>query len=291
MNPDEFLSIFRVKPNRRVRFRDYDPAWTGGQESKQESADVIQKNLESLTAAQELLWASGQYALLIVLQAMDTAGKDGIISHVMSGVNPQGCQVTAFKQPSSEELDHDFLWRYSAKLPGRGRIGIFNRSHYEEVLVVRVHPELLEKRNVLNPGPGKDLWRRRYGDINCFEEHLARNGTVIVKCFLNISKQEQKKRLEKRLDDPDKHWKFSPADLAERAHWNEYMQAYEDALSETSTPHAPWYIIPADHKWVSRWIVSEILVKTIRDLKLKGPQLTKEQEAALAKAKRQLKRG
>ena len=219
---------------------------------------------------------------------MDTAGKDGLIKHVMSGVNPQSCQVSAFKQPSGEELDHNFLWRYSNKLPGRGRIGIFNRSHYEDVLVVRVHPELLEKRGLPYFKPGKELWKQRYQDINCFEEHLTRNGTVIVKLFLHISKDEQKKRLEERLENPDKHWKFSPADLAERAHWDEYMEAYENALSETSTDHAPWFIIPADHKWVSRWIVSEILVKTLRDLKLKPRQLTKEQRVALAKAKREL---
>jgi PPK2 family polyphosphate:nucleotide phosphotransferase len=289
MNPDDLLALFRVNPDTRVRLRDYSPAWTGGHESKQKLAGVIQENLKSLTAAQELLWANAQYALLIVLQAMDTAGKDGLIRHVMSGVNPQGCQVSAFKQPSSEELDHDFLWRYSARLPGRGLIGIFNRSHYEEVLVVRVHPELLEKRKIPALASGKELWKQRYQEINSFEEHLVRNGTVILKFFLNVSKEEQKRRLQARLDIPEKHWKFSPADLAERAYWDQYMTAYEDVLNATSTRHAPWYIIPADHKWVSRWIASEILVRTIGELKLKPPMLTREQETALAEAKRALK--
>ena len=288
MNADDFSGLFRVKSNGRFHLRDHDPAWTGGHKSKQELTEVIQRNLVRLTDAQELLWANEQYALLIVLQAMDTAGKDGLIKHVMSGVNPQGCQVSAFKQPSAEERDHDFLWRYSARLPGRGRIGIFNRSHYEEVLVVRVHPELLESQKLPHIAHGNRLWKQRYRDINSFEEHLARNGTVILKFFLNISKQEQKSRLQARLENSEKHWKFSPADLAERAHWNQYMEAYQDALNATSTRHAPWYIIPADHKWISRWIVSEILVKTIHSLKLKPPQLSKDQRAALAQAKRSL---
>jgi PPK2 family polyphosphate:nucleotide phosphotransferase len=266
MNPVDFLSLFRVKPDHRVRLSGFDPSWRGKHKSKQDLEDVIQKNLERLEDAQSLLWASGQYALLIVLQAMDTAGKDGLIKHVISGVNPQGCQVSAFKQPTSEELEHDFLWRYSTKLPGRGRIGIFNRSYYEEVLVVRVHPELLEKQHRPYLKPSAELWKQRYQDINHFESRLARNGTAIVKLFLNISKDEQKKRLQERLDNPDKHWKFSAADLTE----------------------APWYVIPADHKWVSRWIASEILVKTIQDLKLKPPELSKEQKAALAKARREL---
>ena len=288
MNPVDFLSLFRVKPDHRVRLSGFDPSWRGKHKSKQDLEDVIQKNLERLEDAQSLLWASGQYALLIVLQAMDTAGKDGLIKHVISGVNPQGCQVSAFKQPTSEELEHDFLWRYSTKLPGRGRIGIFNRSYYEEVLVVRVHPELLEKQHRPYLKPSAELWKQRYQDINHFESRLARNGTAIVKLFLNISKGEQRKRLQERLDNPDKHWKFSAADLTERAHWDEYMEAYADALSATSTEEAPWYVIPADHKWVSRWIASEILVKTIQDLKLKPPELSKEQKAALAKARREL---
>ena len=288
MNPVDFLSLFRVKPDHRVRLGSFDPSWRGKHKSKQDLGEVIQKNLERLEEAQSLLWANEQYALLIILQAMDTAGKDGLIKHVISGVNPQGCQVSAFKQPTTEELEHDFLWRYSIKLPGRGRIGIFNRSYYEEVLVVRVHPELLENQHRPYLKPSAELWKQRYQDINHFESRLARNGTAIVKLFLNISRDEQKKRLRERLDNPDKHWKFSAADLAERAYWDDYMKAYEDALSATSTEEAPWYVIPADHKWVSRWIVSEVLVKTIQDLKLKAPELSKEQKAALAEARRAL---
>jgi PPK2 family polyphosphate:nucleotide phosphotransferase len=234
--------------------------------------------------AQELLWAAGKYSILIVLQAMDAAGKDGLIKHVMSGVNPQGCDVSAFKQPSAEELAHPFLWRYSNRVPSRGRIGIFNRSYYEEVLVVRVHPEWLEKQHLPDSKPGHKLWEQRFEDINNFERHLTRNGVVVLKFFLNLSKKEQKSRLLARLENPDKHWKFSAADLAERPYWDEYMKAYQDALSATSTHHAPWYVIPADHKWVTRWIASEILVRTIQSLDLKWPQTTPEQETEIKKA-------
>jgi PPK2 family polyphosphate:nucleotide phosphotransferase len=279
---------FRVKPDTRIRLHDYDPGWTGKHESKEDAEELIAHNLQRLTDVQDLLWASERYAVLIVLQAMDTAGKDGLIKHVMSGVNPQSCQVFSFKQPSAEELEHDFLWRYTKCLPARGRIGIFNRSYYEEVLVVRVHPEWLEKQRLPHPEPGRALWQDRYQDINHFEKHLVRNGTVILKFFLHLSKKEQKERLLARLDNPKKHWKFSEADLAERAHWQEYVQAYEDALSATSTGPAPWYIIPADHKWVSRWLVSEILATTIEELDLKMPPPAKEQQAALEKARRML---
>jgi PPK2 family polyphosphate:nucleotide phosphotransferase len=223
-----------------------------------------------------------------VLQAMDAAGKDGVIKHVMSGVNPQGCQVFGFKRPSDEDLEHNFLWRSGRCLPPRGRIGVFNRSYYEEVLVVRVHPEWLERQKLATSKRGTALWQDRYEDINQFEKHLTRNGTVILKFFLHVSKKEQKRRLLERLDDHDKQWKFSVADLAERAHWREYGEAYEDALSATSTKHAPWYVIPADHKWVARSLVSEILTKTIHRLGLKIPQPTKEHQAALAKARRLL---
>lgn len=281
--------LFRVKPNRRVRLRDYDPAWTGDGTGKNEAAEQMARNLKRLEEAQELLWATNRYAVLVVLQAMDAAGKDGLIKHVMSGVNPQGCEVVSFKQPSSEELDHDFLWRCSRNLPERGKIGIFNRSYYEEVLVVRVHPELVEQEHLATTKHGAALWKERYDDINHFEKHLTRNGTVVLKFFLNVSKQEQKKRILARLDDPNKNWKFSEADLAERVHWPEYMEAYEDAINATSTEHAPWYIIPADHKWVARLMVSQILTDTIRGLPLKLPQPTKQQRAALAKAKKLLR--
>jgi PPK2 family polyphosphate:nucleotide phosphotransferase len=284
MSNDRFL----VKPGAKLRLKDHDPAWSGGKLAKQDADKLMQKNLKCLTEVQELLYASNKYALLIVLQAMDAAGKDGVIKHVMSGVNPQGCQVFAFKQPSNEELQHNYLWRYSKCLPERGKIGIFNRSYYEEVLVVRVHPELLERQKLARHKRGGELWRERYEDINHLEQHLTRNNTVILKFFLNISKEEQKRRFLKRLDTTDKHWKFSPADLAERAHWKEYMEAFEDALNATSTEHAPWYVIPADHKWVARSVISDILADTIQSLDLKIPELTKEQKAALADAKKVL---
>jgi len=283
----DFPSMFRLKPGRRVRLRDQDSSWSGGHRDKEEVAQLMERNLKRLTEAQELLWASESYALLIVLQAMDTAGKDGLIRHVMSGVNPQGCYVVPFKQPSSEEMAHDFLWRYAEKMPAKGRIGIFNRSHYEEVLVVRVHPELLEHEHVTQKD-GPKLWKQRFDDINEFERHLARNRTVILKFFLHISKREQKKRLLERLDNPDKHWKFSPSDIAEREYWSDYVEAYEEALKATSTEHAPWYILPADHKWVTHWVASEIIAKTIRKLDLKIPPLAPEQEKALARARRVL---
>ena len=292
--PDKKLAQrFLVKPHTKVRLRDWDTAWAAteplrnlkGDELKQEAREVIHKNLERLSDAQELLFASDRYALLIVLQGMDASGKDGLVKHVMSGLNPQGCQVKSFKRPSDEELEHDFLWRYAQALPPRGRIGIFNRSHYEDVLVVRVHPEWLDKQK-LPAKRGRSLWQHRYDDINQFEKHLARNGTVILKFFLHLSKKEQRRRLLERLDDPAKHWKFSAADLAERACWPAYVEAYEDALSATSTKHAPWFIIPADHKWVARSLVSEILTQAIERLDLKFPELTKEQRIALAKAKK-----
>ncbi len=288
MGQFDFSSMFQIPPGRRVRLRDHDPAWTGGHGEKSQIDDLLQKNLERLTAAQELLWASEKHAVLIILQAMDTAGKDGLIKHVMSGVNPQSCYVVPFKQPSSEELSHDFLWRYSQKVPALGRIGIFNRSHYEEVLVVRVHPEYLANEHVRKAGP--KFWKQRLEDINRFEHHLVRNQTVILKFFLHLSKGEQKKRLLARLNDPQKHWKFSPADLAERGRWNDYAHAYEEALSATSTRHAPWFIIPADNKWVTRSVVSDIITKTIRDLDLKIPPLSPQQQKALAKARRSLEK-
>jgi PPK2 family polyphosphate:nucleotide phosphotransferase len=251
---------------------------------------ILAENLKQLAEAQELLYANDVYSLLVILQAMDTAGKDGIIKHVMSGVNPQGCQVFNFKKPSDEELDHNFLWRYMKALPERGRIGIFNRSYYEEVLVVKVHPELCERQK-LPPGKrGKPFWRERYDDINWFERHLSRNGTLILKFFLHISKDEQKKRFIERLENPEKHWKFSASDVAERAFWKEYMEAFEEALSATSTEWAPWYIIPADHKWVARAVVADILTSAIASLHLTYPEVTPEQRQALEEARAQLEK-
>jgi PPK2 family polyphosphate:nucleotide phosphotransferase len=292
--PDKNPAVeFLVKPHTKVGLRKWDTVWSGAgplgrlraDELKQEARDIIHRNLERLADAQELLWASNRYALLVVLQGMDASGKDGLVKHVMSGLNPQGCQVISFKQPSSEEIEHDFLWRYAKALPARGRIGIFNRSHYEDVLVVRVHPEWLDRQK-LPAKRGQSLWEHRYEDINSFEKHLARNGTVILKFFLHVSKKEQKRRLLERLENPRKHWKFSAADLAERACWPDYIEAYEDALSATSTRHAPWFIIPADHKWVARALVSEILTRTIEGLHLTFPELTRAQQIALAKAKK-----
>ena len=295
IRPD-ILDIFRLKPGKKVRLKDHDTGWAQTKELKELGKDVVKErareildqNLEDLAEAQELLYADDRYALLIVLQAMDAAGKDGTIKHVMSGVNPQGCQVFSFKKPSAEELDHNFLWRYMKRLPERGRIGIFNRSYYEDVLVVKVHPELLDPQK-LPPGKrGKSFWEARYDDINAFERHLVRNGIVVVKFFLNVSRDEQKRRFLERLDRPDKHWKFSAADLAERGFWDQYMEAYEDALSATSTEWAPWYIVPADHKWVTRTVVADVLTSTIHALDLKFPEVTEEQRQALGEARKRL---
>jgi PPK2 family polyphosphate:nucleotide phosphotransferase len=256
---------------------------------KKVAEEDLREFVDELSAAQELLWANGTYSLLIVLQAMDAAGKDGTIKHVMSGVNPQGCRVQAFKQPSAEELSHDFLWRSSKALPELGAISIFNRSYYEDVLVTRVHPELLDKTHE-SPvgGPDEKFWKDRYVDINTFEHHLHRNKTRIVKVFLHVSKEEQKKRFLCRLEDPAKNWKFSVADLAERQHWDEYQVAYGEALSATSTKWAPWYVVPADHKYALRALVGGIVVDAIDRMGLKSPEVAADGLAALAKAKDEL---
>jgi PPK2 family polyphosphate:nucleotide phosphotransferase len=290
------LELFRVPSGKKVRLKNYDTGWAqteelkelGKDEVKERATAILEKNLAELAEAQQVLYADDRYAILVILQALDAAGKDGTIKHVMSGVNPQGCQVFSFKKPSAEELDHNFLWRHMTRLPERGRIGIFNRSYYEDVLVVRVHPELLDQQK-LPPGKrGKSFWQARHEDINAFERHLVRNGTVILKFFLNVSKQEQKQRFMERLERPDKHWKFSASDLAERAFWDDYMEAYEDTISITSTDWAPWYIIPADHKWITRAVVADILASSIRALNLKYPKVTEEQRQALAEAREKL---
>ncbi|MGB5873737.1 MAG: polyphosphate kinase 2 family protein [Bacteroidota bacterium] len=296
MNRKDLNDLFRVSPGKKVRLKDYDPGWMGRKEMRRLGKDVrkekakafLEQNLEQLASAQELLWASDTYSVLIVLQAMDAAGKDGLIKHVMSGVNPQGCQVFSFKKPSAEELDHNFLWRCAKRTPERGRIGIFNRSYYEEVLVVKVHPEILKSQK-LPPGKrGESFWQKRYEDINNFEKHLARNGTVIMKFFLNVSREEQKKRFLERLENPNKHWKFSEADIAERGFWKDYMKAYEEALSATSTQWAPWYVVPADRKWVSRAVVAEIVTATIASLNLSYPTVSKARKVSLGKAQKSL---
>ena len=288
-----FLKLFRVEPGKDIRLKDYDTGWAqtkeleelGKDKVKERAQEILNDNLSRLAKMQNVLYADDRYSLLIVLQAMDAAGKDGTIKHVMSGVNPQGCQVFSFKQPSSEELDHNFLWRYMRCLPERGRIGIFNRSYYEDVLVVKVHPEILERQKLPDGKRGKEFWAARYEDINAFEQHLARNGTVILKFFLNVSKNEQKKRFLERLDRPEKNWKFSPADLAVRQFWDDYMAAYEDAINATSTEWAPWYIVPADHKWATRAVVADIITKTLENLDLKYPEVSEEQRAALTEAR------
>jgi PPK2 family polyphosphate:nucleotide phosphotransferase len=290
----EVRRLFQVPTHGRVRLRDYDPGWAARKEFadltkpelKARATAFLEHNIDDLRDAQERLYAADTHSVLIVLQASDAAGKDGTIKHVMSGVNPQGCQVFAFKKPSSEELDHNFLWRYMKGLPERGRIGIFNRSYYEDVLVVRVHPQLL------GPLPGKEggrrFWEGRYDDINRFEQHLARNGTLVLKFFLNVSKKEQGKRFMERLEKPEKQWKFSFGDLEERKHWAEYQDAFEQMLRHTSTPWAPWWVVPADNKWVTRTLVAAIVTRSIEGLGLEFPSVSKEQRRRLEAAKRDL---
>ena len=284
-----------VTPGNPAAIADRDPGWTGGpdyeglsqDELEAEARAVLAQGVEDLSDAQELLWASDTYALLVVLQAMDAAGKDSAIEHVMTGVNPQGVQVVSFRAPSAEELDHNFLWRISKGLPERGRIGIFNRSHYEEVVALRVHPEWLGSQ-LPTAEVGPEIWEERYEDINAFERHLDRNGTKIVKFFLNVSKAEQKRRFLARLDTPHKEWKFNAADVTERGHWDEYMSAFDAALTATSTPWAPWYVVPADHKWLTQALVVRILVETIRGLDLQWPEVSESEHKANAEARRQL---
>ena len=292
----KYLNKFVVEPEKKVRLKNYDPGWAQNDTLKQMSEDAAQGLLEKmlvkdraqLDEVQALLAASHQHSVLIVLQGMDTAGKDGTIRHVMSGVNPQGCEVHGFKVPSAEEHAHDFLWRYYKVLPERGMIGIFNRSYYEDVLVVRVHPERMEELpKKLGPDSG-GFWSGRYKDINAFEKHLVQNGTIILKFFLHISKDEQKRRLLARLEDKEKYWKFSTADLAEREYWNKYVGAYEEMLSATSTEYAPWFIVPADYKWVARTLVAEVITSSISGLKLSYPKVSDEQVKALMDAKQKL---
>jgi len=294
----KIAKLFQAKPGRRFRLRNCPTALEKksflhnlkGENPGKDAQEFVHNNLAKLTAAQELLYANSTRAVLLVFQAMDAAGKDGMIKHVMSGLNPQGCQVYSFKKPSDEDLQHDFLWRCVKCLPERGRIGIFNRSYYEEVLVVRVHPEILEHQK-LPPGKrGKAFWRQRFEDINALERHLVANGTVVLKFFLNLSKGEQKRRFLERLNTPEKNWKFSAADLAERRHWDDYMAAYEEAIGATSTEWAPWYVIPADDKWLARAAVSAIVSHAIDHLDLAPPVLPPEHAQQLAAARRELLR-
>jgi len=259
-------------------------------ENLEERKTALKQHVERLSDLQNLLYASNRYAVLLIFQAMDAAGKDGVIRHVMSGVNPQGCQVFSFKHPSASELAHDFLWRTTRDLPERGKIGIFNRSYYEEVLVARVHPEILKSERIPPALVTKNIWEERYQDINNFELHLNRNGTIILKFYLNISFDEQKKRLLKRIDDPKKNWKFSPNDIKERVFWKQYREAYEDAVSNTSTEIAPWYAIPADHKWFARIAIADVIVAKLKSLKLQYPTLKPDQLAELKRVKKILEK-
>jgi len=288
------LDDFRVREGHKVDLDDWPTKIDPFFDSKDGYKDAMAAQIDELADLQKLLYASNQYALLLIFQAMDAAGKDGAISHVMSGVNPQGCQVYSFKHPSPEELEHDFLWRTTRVLPERGRIGIFNRSYYEEVLIARVHPEILRAEGLPN-GLGKrgkrhkhDVWDRRYQSIRDLERHLHRNGTRVVKFFLHLSKDEQRKRFLARIDDPDKRWKFSQADLEERKFWKDYMKAYEHCLAATSTGDSPWYAVPADDKDTARLIVSRVVVKTLKDLKMKYPELSPAKLKELGAIRKQL---
>jgi PPK2 family polyphosphate:nucleotide phosphotransferase len=278
-----------VPPGERISLtKDYDPGYTGEFKDKAEGEGKLRSDVERLAAFQDILYAQDTHALLILFQAMDAAGKDGTIKHVMSGVNPQGCQVFSFKAPSSEDLDHDYLWRSSKALPERGRIGIFNRSYYEEVLVVRVHPEILAKQQLPDRATNQDIWKRRFSEINNFEKYLVDNGVIILKFFLNVSKAEQKKRFLARINQPEKNWKFSDNDVKERSFWDDYMKAYEDVFNHTSTEAAPWHIIPADHKWFTRLAVADIICNKLASLDLKYPTLKEEHRQKLVKAKQML---
>jgi len=284
----KFVKPYRVDDGKKFRLKDHDPADSNGLDSKEKAEKLLAKGVGRLAALQDKLYAQDKWAVLLIFQAMDAAGKDGAIKHVMSGINPQGCQVYSFKSPTSEELDHDFLWRTAKSLPERGRIGIFNRSYYEEVLVVRVHPEFLEKQKLPKQLITKRVWKERYEEIAAHERYLARNGVVVLKFFLNVSKAEQKKRFLERLDRPEKNWKFSAADARERQHWNEYMAAYEDLIRETAAPHAPWIVVPADKKWFARLVVAAAVSDAMEELDLEYPKVSDAQKKELAAARKVL---
>jgi len=279
-----------VRDGGKFRLKRIDSADAGEleDENRAEAQELLARSVERMTRLQEKLAAQAQWSLLLIFQAMDAAGKDGVIKHVMSGINPQGCQVVSFKAPSREELAHDYLWRCVRALPERGRIGIFNRSYYEEVLAVRVHGDLLEAQSLPDGLVTKNIWEERYQDIRAFERHLARSGVVVRKFFLHVSKKEQKKRLLERLEDPEKHWKFSESDVRQRRHWDEYMHAYEDMVRGTSSEHAPWLVVPADHKWYTRLVVAAAIVDALEDLDLEFPKLPPAKKKALERARREL---
>jgi PPK2 family polyphosphate:nucleotide phosphotransferase len=280
---------FRVDSGKHFKLKDFDPADTSHWQ-KEHSTEALQKGIQRMAELQDMLYAQDQWSLLLIFQALDAAGKDGVIKHVMSGVNPQGCQVYSFKAPSDIELQHDFLWRTTRDLPERGHIGIFNRSYYEEVLVVRVHPKILEGQKTPPSLVGKKIWDERFEDIRCFERHMARSGTVIRKFFLHLSKKEQKDRFLARLDHPEKNWKFSAADIRERGCWDDYQKAYEDMIRNTASEHAPWYVVPADNKWFTRLVVSSVVVETLESMKLAYPTVDAATKKELAAAKKELQK-
>jgi len=290
MKSREFAKSFRIADGTHFRLKDVNPADTLGMKSKDHAQKNLEQGIARLSELQEKLYAQDRWAILLILQAMDAAGKDSTIKHVMSGVNPQGCNVTSFKAPSSEDFDHDFLWRSQRFLPERGKIGIFNRSYYEEVLVVRVHPEMLAREKMPERMVTDKIWQERFEDINAFERHLARNGTIVLKIFLNVSRNEQRKRFLERLDDAEKNWKFSKNDILERQRWDKYMQAYQEMIRNTSTKSAPWHVIPADHKWFARLAVAEVIIHALDSLDLAFPEMDASKEKDLNEARMGLKR-
>ena len=292
MKIEKMLKRYRVEDGRHFRLKDYDPADTHGlnSEFKKEAKDLLANGVQELSRLQEILAAQDLWGLLVIFQAMDAAGKDGTIKHVMSGVNPQGVHVASFKVPTAEELSHGYLWRTSQQAPARGRIGIFNRSYYEEVLVVRVHPEVLANEKLPKRLMTKKIWEERYEDIENFERYLTRNGIAVVKFFLNVSKKEQKRRFLERLDTPEKNWKYSASDAKEREFWDTYQEAYEDAIRATASEFAPWYVVPADHKWFTRLVVAQVLVDELKGLDLEYPTVSGAQKKALAEARRELEK-
>ena len=290
MDRQKIVKRYQVDSGRKFRLKDFKSGDTWKLKSKEHAEEWLERGVAHLAELQAKLYAQNRWAILLIFQAMDAAGKDGTIKHVMSGINPQGCQVFSFKVPSEEDLNHDFLWRSTKCLPERGRIGIFNRSYYEEVLVVRVHPEWLERQK-LPPGlVGKKIWKERFQSINAYERHLTRNGIVVRKFFLHLSRQEQRRRLLERLEKPDKNWKFSLADLKERECWDDYREAYEEAIAETASEEAPWYIVPADNKWFSHLVVAEVVIETLEQLKLKYPEVDPAKRKELAEVRRRLQK-
>ena len=287
----KYVEPFRVTKGKGFRLKDFDPGDTCGLKmDKGDAAELLQRGTAWLAEEQDMLYAQDRWSLLLVFQAMDAAGKDSTIKHVMSGINPQGCQVFSFKQPSSEELDHDFMWRYVQHLPERGRIGIFNRSYYEEVLVVRVHPEILKAQKLPAPLVGKGIWAERLADIAHFEDYATRQGTKILKFFLHLSHKEQKKRFLKRLDEPEKNWKFSASDVKERKFWDDYMQGFEEAIGATASKHAPWFVVPADNRWFTRLIVAAAIVNAVENLGLAYPKVDAAKKKELAAVRAALSR-